>query len=290
MTILRTAIVGAGRIGMDMLYRVATSDYLSIELIIGRPGSKGLNLAHEAGYTVSDRGLSAELDRGGEFDVIFDASDAAAHVDHWKRASSTGALVVDLTPSHIGTPIVPVVNIDDVRHNRNVNLVSCAGQASIPIVSRMVRELTPSYVEVAATAAAVTIGPATRRNINPFIENTAAAIREISGMSNIKFMAGGTPATPEPDFRVSIAMAGAARQVPRPVLEEIVHSIQDDVSRYSPGYLADVIEHSDTFTNIMVTVTAHAPMIPSYAGNLEIINSAAVEVVRRYADMSTQVA
>ncbi|MFI5781193.1 hypothetical protein [Nocardia sp. NPDC051570] len=287
---MRTAIVGAGRIGMDLLYRAASIDLLSVDLVIGRTGSKGLSLARDAGYAVSDRGLTAELDNGAELDVIFDASDAEAHIGHWARARETGALMVDLTPSHIGQAIVPVVNLDDVRKSRNINLVSCAGQASIPIVSRIVQELAPAYVEVAATAAAVTVGPATRRNINPFIENTAAAIREISGMSNIKFMAGATPAVPEPDFRVCIAVTGCAAELSRLALEQIVQSIQNEVASYAPGYSAEVMEHSDAFTKIMVTVRAHAPLIPTYAGNLEIINSAAVEIVRKYAELHYEVA
>ncbi|WP_340682638.1 hypothetical protein LCL61_28755 [Amycolatopsis coloradensis] len=288
MPALRAAIVGAGLIGMDLFHRIREVDDIEVAMIIGRSRTRRLGQLGEQGYAVSYRGLVEELDDGADFDVIFDATDARTHPGHWERARTTRSLMVDLTPSHVGVPVVPVVNIDHVRHSMNISMVSCAGQASIPILAKLVAHLAPGYVEVTATAASSSFGPGTRRNANEFIESTRDAILELTGSPSAKFMASVSPARPAPDFRLSVSLADCGRQVPDADLESLVQSVQDGVRRYSPGYSARLTCNTPEVVTVDVAVQAVAATLPSHAGNLEIINGAAVQVARLHGRSSGQ--
>ncbi|MEU4805794.1 hypothetical protein [Actinosynnema sp. NPDC023587] len=286
MRALSVAIVGAGLIGMDLFHRIREDDGIRVGMVIGRSPGKRLDRLAADGYRVSERGLVKELDDGAEFDVVFDATDARSHVDHWARVRGTNALMVDLTPSHVGTPVVPVVNIDQVGRSGNISMVSCAGQASIPVLHALAARLGPDYVEVNATVASSSFGPGTRRNANEFVESTRDVIRELTGVPIAKFIAGVSPARPAPDFRLSVSLAGVRRPASDAELAALVESTQDTVRAYAPGYAARVVDNDGDVVTVDVRVRAVAPTLPGYAGNLEITNGAALQVVRLYRSLS----
>lgn len=278
---LKAAVVGAGLIGLDLIDRLSALPDIEIDLVIGRRGSRGLAKARAAGHVTSDAGLGIELANGARFDVIFDASDAHAHKEHWQAAKTTDALVIDLTPSHLGIPVVPIINATDVRPRRNVNLITCAGQASIPLVHALAASIDLEYVEVVATAASASVGPATRRNTNEFVETTAEHLRKFTSFDNIKFMANMSPALPSPAFRLSISMIGT-NQLALNGIEAVVAEVSSKIRTYAPGYHAKVVRHTDDTVVLGVTVKATSPFIPEFAGNLEIINGAAVQLAQNY--------
>lgn len=275
------AVLGAGLIGTDLVGKVQRSQVLGCRLVVGRDReSLGLRRAAEMGCATSAGGIDSLLE-SGPFDVVFDASNADAHARHWARLRGTGATLIDLTPTQLGTVVVPTVNGDQALAHRHVNLVSCGGQAAIPILHALAQHCTPTYIEVVSTGASSSAGRATRLNLDQYIATTQAAIRDFTGAREVKVMVNLSPARPEPPFRVAMTVLAPSVR-PDPV-RSIVAAAAESVRAFAPGFAVRSVVVDDGRISVAVEVTAEGGRIPRYAGNLDIINAAAVLLAEQYA-------
>jgi acetaldehyde dehydrogenase len=275
----RVAILGSGNIGTDLMMKVVRHDSLSLVLFAGiDPHSKGLQRAREMGYDVSVHGIEGVLEAGA--DLVFDATSAGAHLAHAPRLAEAGILCVDLTPAAVGPPIVPVVNLDDLVEAPNVSLVSCGGQATIPIVHAIASVATVNYAEVVCTIASKSAGPGTRQNIDEFTRTTAAGLRIVGGSPIGKAIIILNPADPPIIMTNSVHLM--VQDVDMDAIRTAVIQMVHRVAEYVPGYRLRVepIAEGNRVTTIL-EVEGAGDFLPAYAGNLDIITSAATEVGAR---------
>lgn len=279
------AVLGAGLIGTDLIDKVQRSRRLDMRLVVGRDrNSLGLRRAAEMGCATSAGGIDALLD-AGPFDIVFDASDAEAHAVHWARLRKTGATLIDLTPAQLGDMVVPTFDVDTALARRHLSLVSCGGQAAIPVLTALARHCTPSYIEVVSTGASTSAGPATRRNLDQYIATTQAAIRSFTAVPEAKVLVNLSPARPAPPFRV--AMTVLADDIRPEPIREIVATTAASVRTYAPGYIVTSVVVGDGRIDVAVEVTAEGGRIPRHAGNLDIVNAAALLLAEQYAAART---
>jgi acetaldehyde dehydrogenase len=284
---LEAAVLGAGLIGIDLVNKINHSELLHCGLVVGRETTTvGLHRAAEMGCETFTGGIESLVESGRRFDIVFDASNAAVHTATWQRLADTGAMLVDLTPSRLGTTIVPTMNRTEAETAQHVSLVSCGGQAAIPLLRAISEYVTPEYVEVVTTAASVTTGRATRLNLDEYIAVTQDAIRDFSGAKDTKVLANISPAVPPPPFRVVITVEAPTERLGG--IQERVEAEAEAVRAFAPGYTVSSCVVTEERVRIAVEVTARGSRIPEYAGNLDIINAAAVLLAERYAVARTE--
>ncbi|MGW3668550.1 acetaldehyde dehydrogenase (acetylating) [Streptomyces sp. NPDC005141] len=270
----RVAVLGAGLIGTDLVAKLHHSPVLDCQLVVGRNReSLGLARAAEMGCPTSFGGIDA-LVAGGPFDIVFDASNAQAHAGHWARLAATRATLIDLTPTRSGTVVIPTVNGPEALAHRHLNLVSCGGQAAIPVLHALAQHCTPQYIEVVSTGASASAGRATRLNLDEYIATTQAAIQHFTGVPEAKVMVNLSPARPAPPFRVAMTMLAPDIQPGR--VRTIIEAAAARVKAFAPGFTVTSLHADPDRISVAVQVTAHGGRIPAYAGNLDIINAAAV--------------
>jgi acetaldehyde dehydrogenase len=275
------AVLGAGLIGTDLAGKVQRSQMLDCRLVVGRDReSLGLRRASEMGCPTSPGGID-DLLESGPFDVVFDASNADDHAEHWSRLRTTGTTLIDLTPTQLGTVVVPTVNGETALTHRHINLVSCGGQAAIPVLHALTQHCTPAYIEVVSTGASASAGRATRLNLDQYIATTQAAIQTFTGAPQVKVMVNLSPARPAPPFRVAMTVLAPGLQS-EPV-RSLVAAAAASVRAYAPGFAVTSVVVDDDRICVAVEVTAAGGRIPRYAGNLDIINAAAVLLAEQYA-------
>lgn len=275
------AVLGAGLIGIDLADKTQRSTTLDLRLVAGRDReSRGLARAADMGCATASGGVAALLE-SGPFDVVFDASNADCHADHWAALRTTGTTLIDLTPTRLGTVIVPTVNGSQAAACRHISLVSCGGQAAVPVLHAVARHCTPAYIEVVSTGASASAGRATRLNLDQYIDTTAAAIRSFIGTPEVKVMVNLSPARPAPPFRVVMTVL-APDLSPGPAAAAVA-SAAEEVRAYAPGFAVTSVEVQDDRISVAVEVTATGGRIPRYAGNLDIINGAALLLAEQHA-------
>lgn len=277
------AILGSGNIGTDLLVKIQRSPYLTCSLFIGRRlDSPGMAKARDLGVKVSDASIDAIMSDPDCCDIVFDATSARDHLLHWSKLKNIRKLVVDMTPSNIGTKIIPAVNVRDIEENKNINMVSCGGQASIPLIYAIATVQTGiEYIEVVSSISSKSAGPGTRINIDEYIENTEEAIRIYSGCKNAKVILILNPAEPSIDMQTTISV-----KIKNPDMEKVkrsVYEMEQKIQSYVPGYKIVVPPIYETNRIVvMVRVRGLGDYLPSYAGNLDIINCAAIAAAEEY--------
>ncbi|MFJ4428434.1 acetylating acetaldehyde dehydrogenase [Streptomyces bobili] len=275
------AVLGAGLIGIDLADKIQRSTSLDLCLVVGRHReSLGLARAAGMGCATSSGGIAALLE-SGPFHVVFDASNADCHADHWAALSKTGTTLIDLTPTQLGTVVVPTLNAGQAAGHRHINLVSCGGQAAIPVLHAVAQHCTPAYIEVVSTGASASAGRATRLNLDQYIATTEAAIRSFTGTREVKVMVNLSPARPAPPFRVVMTVLAPDLR-PGPV-GAAVTSAAEEVRAFAPGFTVISATVQDGRISVAVEVTATGGRIPRYAGNLDIINGAALLLAEQHA-------
>ncbi|MBP2111670.1 acetaldehyde dehydrogenase (acetylating) [Paenibacillus silagei] len=287
---LNVAILGSGNIGTDLLIKVLRSPYLACTLFTGRnPDSRGLQLARELGVQVSDRSIDAILDNPGCCDIVIDATSAAAHIRHYPLLKALGKFVIDMTPSQLGITCIPAVNLQECLDSNDVNMITCGGQASVPLAYAIARsQQEVSYIEVVSSIASLSAGPATRINLDEYIEATEGALRSYTGCRRAKAILNLNPAIPSIDMQTTLFAV-----VPEPDMGSLARAVEEMVARiqrYVPGYqliVPPVIENGRIA--LMVKVQGLGDFLPSYAGNLDIINCAAIALAEEYARRSLNV-
>ncbi|MFE6904261.1 acetaldehyde dehydrogenase (acetylating) [Streptomyces sp. NPDC057717] len=271
---LRVAVLGAGLIGVDLADKIHRSQKLQLALVAGRDrDGLGLRRAAEMGHPTTAGGIRAVVD-AGPFDVVFDATNADSHAEHWTALRPTGTTLIDLTPTGLGTVIVPGVNSQRSAAYQHVNLVSCGGQAAIPVLNAISQRCTPTYIEMVSTGASASAGRAARQNLDQYIATTSAAIRTFTGTRDVKVMVNLSPARPAPPFRVAMTvLADGVR--PAPVRTSIAAAAQA-VRAYTPGFTVTSLAVAPGRISAAVEVTACGGRLPAHAGSVDIINAAAV--------------
>lgn len=245
------------------------------------PASEGLRIAAAQGVGTSLDGIDGVLATKG-LDIVFDATGAKPHLAHAPRLKEAGIFTVDLTPAAVGPYVVPSVNLDQHLDAANVNLITCGGQATIPIVYGISRVTAVPYAEIVATISSRSAGPGTRKNIDEFTQTTRRGLMAVGGAADAKAIIILNPAEPPILMRNTIyARCDTSR------IDEIVRSVTDmaaAVQAYVPGYRLKVPPYADGDRVVaMIEVTGAGDYLPTYSGNLDIITAAAVAVGERYA-------
>ncbi len=296
----KVAIVGPGNIGSDLMYKIQQlSDVLEVAAMVGiDPKSDGLARARAEGVTTSSEGIEGlmALPEFEDIEIIFDATSVRAHIHNFGLVEPTGKMMVDLTPAAIGPHVVPAVNLADNLEANNVNMVTCGGQATIPMVNAVSSVVPVHYAEIVASISSKSAGPGTRANIDEFTRTTSRALREVGGAARAKTILILNPAEPPVSMRDTVMMVvDRLTEEQRAKITSAVEQMVEDVQSYVPGYrlkqrvqfedlgpevdgLLDEDDRSGKYTRIQIflEVEGAAMYLPAYAGNLDIITSAAV--------------
>lgn len=281
---LRVGIIGTGNIGTDLLIKIQRSNYLNCTIFAGRNlASAGMSKAASLGVRVSDEGIDAIIREPELCDIVFDATSAQSHLLHAPILEALDKFVIDMTPAKIGTLCVPSVNLEEAVKSNNVNMITCGGQASIPLafaISQAHNDI--EYIETVSTISSRSAGPGTRINIDEYIEATEKGLALFCGASEAKAMINLNPANPAIDMQTTVLA-----EIKNPNLEQIrrkVESVVTAIQRYVPGYELIVAPMIDNERLLMtVRVQGLGDYLPKFAGNLDIINCAAIEVAEYYA-------
>ncbi|MBD3003746.1 acetaldehyde dehydrogenase (acetylating) [Streptomyces sp. 5-10] len=279
---LSVAVLGVGLIGLDLATKVMRSRSLSCELVAARDErTSGLRQAAALGLPTATDGIRSLVAAPEPFDVVFDATNAAAHAEHAELLRPSGTFLVDLTPSKVGHMVVPSVNGAEALKHADVNMVSCGGQASVPILHAISRRHRIDGAEVVTTAASQSVGRATRLNIDEFVGTTQDAVRDLTGVEDVKAILNISPATPPATFRVTVSAHGG--DLTEESVRAAVTAAAARVRSFVGGYrvTACAVDQGQAF--VAVEITSSGDRIPRYAGNLDIINAAAIRIAEQYA-------
>jgi acetaldehyde dehydrogenase len=277
---MTAAVLGAGIIGADLASKIARSNSLDLRLVAGRDGTTpALRRLAKLGLPVATDGIRRIIEAEVPFDVVFDATNAMSHAEHAELLKPLGTTLIDLTPSKVGRMVVPTINVDEAPKYGDISMVSCGGQASIPILHAIARRHRIEYIEVVTTAASMSIGRSTRLNIDEYIETTEDAIRGFTGVENVKAILNISPASPPAVFRVAMSMLGS--DLAEESVRTLVAATTDRLHAFVGGFdvMACTVDDEEAFVAVGVSASGHH--IPRYAGNLDIINSAAVHIAER---------
>lgn len=278
------AIVGPGNIGTDLLAKLRRSELVDVRYMVGVvPESDGLTRAAELGLATSAEGVDWLLTRDRLPDLVFEATSAKAHAANAPRYAEAGITAVDLTPAALGPFTCPVVNIGDQLDAPNVNMITCGGQATIPIVHAVSRVTPVPYAEIVASVSSRSAGPGTRANIDEFTETTAAGIEKVGGAAKGKAIIIINPVEPPMIMRDTVFCA-IDPDADRDAISESIHRMVSDVQVYVPGYqLKADPQFDDPRPNwngrarvaVFLEVAGNGDYLPTYAGNLDIMTAAA---------------
>ena len=297
----KVAIIGSGNIGTDLMVKILNgSKDLEMSCLVGiDPESDGLNKARKMGVATTDRGINGlvEMDEFQKIEILFDATSAKAHAQHDQVARIHGKQIIDMTPAAIGPYVVPVVNIDQHLNSPNINMVSCGGQATIPMVNAVQKVSKVHYAEIVASIASQSAGPGTRANIDEFTKTTATGLEVVGGAKRGKAIIVLNPA--EPPMMMRNTVYTLSDDTDTEVIIESVKKQVEEIQTYVPGYrlkqeiqferIGDNIplkipgfgEFVGVKTTVFLEVEGAAHYLPSYAGNLDIMTSSAQKTAER---------
>lgn len=286
---LKVAILGSGNIGTDLLVKIQRSEYLECSMFIGRNlSSAGMTKAIDMGVRVSDKSINAIIEEPDNCDIVFDCTSAKDAVAHWKVLEKLGKFVIDLTPAKIGILCIPAVNLKEAIKHQNVNMVTCGGQASIPIAYVLGKtQKNIEYIEVVSSIASRSAGPATRLNLDEYVDTTELGVRTFSGVEKTKAILNLNPAQPCIDMQTTIF--AKVKDANMDALKKELEVMVAKIKAYVPGYhiLVNPIYENGRIV-VMVKALGLGDYLPKYAGNLDIINCAAIAVAEEYSKQKTK--
>jgi acetaldehyde dehydrogenase len=300
---IKVAIIGSGNIGTDLMIKIArTSSVLKMAALVGiDPKSDGLERARRLGVCAVDTGLEglARTPVWDEVGIVFDATSAAAHRRHNDICQAAGKVVIDLTPAAIGPYVIPVVNGDAHLTGGNLNMVTCGGQATIPIVAAVSQVAKVHYGEIVASIASRSAGPGTRANIDEFTQTTARAIESVGGAAKGKALIILNPAEPPMIMRDTVftLSSGADEKMIETSILAMIKKVQGYVPGYrlkqniqferfgsnNPVHIPGLGDFEGLKTSVFLEVEGAAHYLPAYAGNLDIMTSAALRTAEEIA-------
>jgi acetaldehyde dehydrogenase len=287
MTKATAAIVGPGNIGTDLLAKLQRSTHVDVRYMVGvDPSSDGLQRARARGVEASAGGVDWLLAQDELPDIVFEATSAKAHAANAPRYAEAGLQAVDLTPAAIGPLICPPVNLGEHQAAPNLNMITCGGQATIPIVHAVSRLVPVPYAEIVASIASRSAGPGTRANIDEFTDTTARAIERVGGAERGKAIIVLNPADPPVIMRDTVFCAIPA-DADRDAITGSIVTMVGEVAQYVPGYVLRVEPQFDdprpewnghARVAVFLEVRGHGDYLPPWAGNLDIMTAAATRV------------
>jgi acetaldehyde dehydrogenase len=304
----KVAIIGSGNIGTDLMIKVLRgAKHLEMGAMVGiDPDSDGLARARRMGVQTTHDGVDGlmALPDFDDIDIVFDATSAKAHEANAAKLGPLGKRLIDLTPAAVGPYVIPAVNLEDHLDAPNVNMVTCGGQATIPVVAAIAKVVPVAYAEIVASIASLSAGPGTRANIDEFTETTSAAITQVGGAQRGKAIIILNPAEPPLMMRDTVfALVNAPDESTHEQIVASVEKMVTDVAAYVPGYrlkqqvqispipddqpvhtlLESGTERPTHQVSVFLEVEGAAHYLPAYAGNLDIMTSAAVQMAERIA-------
>ncbi len=290
---IKVAILGSGNIGSDLMFKILREPgHMELTLLAGiEPESEGLARARTLGIDASHHGIQSILD-DPEIRIVFDATSAYAHVRHAKMLREAGRIAIDLTPAARGPYVIPPVNLGAYIDQSNVNLITCGGQATIPLVYAINRVTPIVYAEMVSTIASLSAGPGTRQNIDEFTFTTARGLEVIGGAQRGKAIIILNPADPPIMMRNTVYALLESDDVDEQAISDSVEEMVTSVQAYVPGYRLKnppVFEQRETpdgrktMVVLLLEVTGAGDFLPAYAGNLDIMTASARQVGELFA-------
>jgi acetaldehyde dehydrogenase len=281
---IKAAILGSGNIGTDLMYKLERSDVIKLTAMFGIDAdSDGLTRAKQKGYTVFSNGIDGIIENPDIAEIVFDATSAKAHVRHAKVLKELGILAIDLTPAARGPFFCPAVssNQSSVELN-NVNMITCGGQATIPIVHAINEVADVTYGEIVATISSLSAGPGTRANIDEFTITTRRGIEEVGGADRGKALIILNPADPPIIMRDTVYCE--VKNMDEAAIRESITAMVEKVKEYVPGYrLRQEPMFDGNRVTVFIEVEGAGDYFPAYAGNLDIMTAAAMRVGEDFA-------
>jgi acetaldehyde/propanal dehydrogenase len=288
-TKVKVAIIGPGNIGTDLLMKAMRSEFVEPVWMVGvDPDSPGLARATEMGLKTTAEGVDGMLPtmREDGVQICFDATSAYVHAENSRKVNEHGAVMIDLTPAAIGPFCVPPVNLEDAVATKamNVNMVTCGGQATIPMVAAVSRVQEVSYGEIIATVSSKSAGPGTRKNIDEFTRTTASGIEKVGGAKSGKAIIIINPAEPPLMMRDTVHCL-TVDDPDKDAITKSVHDMVAQVKKYVPGY---TLKNGPVFdgkrVSVYMEVEGLGDFLPKYAGNLDIMTAAGLRTAEMYAE------
>lgn len=280
-------IVGSGNISTDLLYKLLRSDWLEPRWMVGiDPESEGLARAAKLGLETSPKGADWLLEQDEKPDLVFEATSAYVHREAAPRYAEAGIRAIDLTPAAVGPAVVPPANLREHLDAPNVNMITCGGQATIPVVHAVSRVVGVPYAEIVASVSSVSAGPGTRNNIDEFTKTTSKGVEVIGGASRGKAIIILNPADPPMIMRDTIFCA-IPEDADRDAIAKSIHDVVAEVQGYVPGYRLlnepqfdepSITSGGQALVTTFVEVEGAGDYLPPYAGNLDIMTAAATKV------------
>ena len=286
---IKCALIGPGNIGTDLLYKLRRSAVLEPVWMVGiDPTSEGLARARELGLKTTADGVDGLLPHVLEdgIQIAFDATSAYVHAENSRKLNALGVMMIDLTPAAIGPYCVPPVNLKTHvgRKEMNVNMVTCGGQATIPMVAAVSQVQKVSYGEIVATVSSRSVGPGTRKNIDEFTRTTAGAVEKVGGAAKGKAIIIINPAEPPLIMRDTVHCI--TEDTPdQAAITAAIHAMIKEVQKYVPGYrLVNGPVFDGKRVSVFLEVTGLGDYLPKYAGNLDIMTAAAARTAEMFAE------
>ena len=286
---LKAVIIGPGNIGTDLLMKMQRSNWIEPVWMVGvDPQSEGLKRARDMGIKTCDQGIDGILDNiiDDDIRIAFDATSAYVHAENSRKLNELGVMMVDLTPAAIGPFFVHPVNL--TQHTQqlemNVNMVTCGGQATIPMVAAVSQVQPVNYGEIVATVSSKSVGPGTRKNIDEFTRTTAKAIEQVGGAANGKAIIIINPAEPPMLMRDTVHCLLESEPDQAAIIQS-VHEMVEQVKKYVPGYrLVNGPVFDGKRVSMFLEVEGLGDFLPKYAGNLDIMTAAALRTAEMFAE------
>lgn len=286
---LKAVIIGPGNIGTDLLIKMKRSEWIEPAWMVGiDPASEGLKRAEEMGIKTCTTGVDGVLPYVLEDDIriAFDATSAYVHAENSRKLNELGVIMIDLTPAAVGPFCVPPVNLTDHARNLelNVNMVTCGGQATIPMVAAISRVQPVAYGEIIATASSRSVGPGTRQNIDEFTRTTSSAVEEVGGAKKGKAIIIINPAEPPQLMRDTVHCLTEGKPDQEKITESVLAMVKE-VQKYVPGYrLVNGPVFEENRISMYLEVEGLGDFLPKYAGNLDIMTAAALRTAEMFAE------
>jgi acetaldehyde dehydrogenase len=273
---IKAGIIGTGNIGTDLLLKMLKWDFIKPVIFAGRRmSSNGIKIAQKKGIPVTDKGI--DWDGWHGVDVVYDCTSADDAKKHAEIFAKLGVIVIDLTPAKVGTLCVPTINPNAIITDSNVNMITCGGQASTPLLHVVSKHCDLEYIEVVSQIASDSAGMATRLNIDNYINTTERAITKFTGCNNVKVMLNLNPAIPQVDMQTTLFIK--ASNINFSNLNKDIYKTIERLQEYIPYYeLVMPPTINDDVLVLSIKVKGTGDYLPEYAGNLDIINCAAIEI------------